>query len=198
MKAGALPVMMGTFELKASEMMFIQYMPIKMAGSMEVLLPPNLECFGALVDAVKARPEEYMYITAKHLYVTPDNPGNRPGWHIDGFGTQDLNYIWADSSPTEFCDQEFNISTDEHQSMIDMEAQALEENVVTYPAKSFLLLDNMVVHRVAKNIQAGFRTFVKISVSKHKYNLEGNAHNYLFDYDWGMVKREAARNVTSK
>lgn len=38
------------------------------------------------------------------------------------------------------------------------------------------------------------RQYVKISLSDHRYNLENNSHNYLFDYDWPMFGREATRN----
>ncbi|MBZ5864318.1 hypothetical protein LAG72_24625, partial [Escherichia coli] len=46
--------------------------------------------------------DSFVYLSVKILHVTPDAPGNRPGWHSDGFLTNDLNYIWADRNPTEF------------------------------------------------------------------------------------------------
>jgi hypothetical protein len=209
MIVGGLPHNLGVIECDASEMMFIQYMPIQMPGC-GLRIPDNLMCFKPLIDRVIRDAEEtyfsfndeyYIYITAKHLYVTPENLGNRPGWHIDGFGTDDINYIWSDGAPensTEFCDQAFDISEDEHQSMVDMTAQADEGNIVTYLPKTLLRLDNKIVHRTSTRAVAGYRTFVKLSLSKQIYNLKGNAHNYLFDYAWNMIERDAERNVTSK
>jgi hypothetical protein len=135
-----------------------------------------------------------MYLTAKHMYVTPQRIFNRPGWHIDGFGTDDINYIWSSHAPTEFCVQEFDLSEDCDESMAQMEAQALPENILDYGVNMVLRLDNKVVHRVPRTCEPGFRTFVKLSISSHKYNLEGNARNYLFNYDWPMEPRREGRN----
>ena len=38
------------------------------------------------------------------------------------------------------------------------------------------------------------RTFIKVSFSDQKYNLKGNTHNYLFDYEWDMIDRSVSRN----
>ena len=40
-----------------------------------------------------------------------------------------------------------------------------------------------------------FRTFFKLSFSKDKYDLKGNSHNYLFDYNWEMRERKENRNI---
>jgi hypothetical protein len=75
-----------------------------------------------------------------------------------------------------------------------MEAQALDINIVNYPCNTLIRLDQSVIHRVAISNDGCVRAFVKISASKNKYNLAGNAHNYLFDYDWEMVQRDEKRN----
>jgi hypothetical protein len=203
------PIVLGVFHAVPSEMMFIQYMPIMMPGK-GLMLPPNLQCFEELIDASvnnyilteqDSIYRKYVYLTAKHLFVTPENLGNRPGWHIDGFGTDDINYSWsngAKENSTEFCIQEFDISEDEHQSMLDMNTQADEKNIITYPVGTLVRHDNQVVHRTSTKAVAGFRTFVRVSVSDHQYNMKGNAHNYLFDYDWNMKVRDYERNVTAK
>jgi hypothetical protein len=202
MIAGSAPHVIGTFDIDPSEMMFIQYMPVWIPEP-GLRIPAHVECFFPLIEAVMHRelrklPTHYLYLTAKHLYVTPENMGNRPGWHSDGFGTDDVNYIWSDSAPTEFCIQAFDLSDDCDASIAQMETQAREENVTIYPAKSLLRLDPSVIHRVPINAAPGYRTFVKISVSESKYNLQGNAHNYLFDYDWEMQSREEKRNHPHK
>lgn len=199
---GTAPKVIGEVEVNDPEMMFVQYMPVVMPGE-SLRVPAHLACFRGLIiqamqDSATVLGESvtdfYVYLTAKHLYVTPDNMGNRPGWHTDGFGTDDLNYIWCDAAPTEFCIQDFQITDDCEVSMREMEEQALEENIVTYPVGHLLRLDAGVVHRVSESGTAGYRTFVKVSMSRDKYNLRGNAHNYLFDYNWAMFDRAVTRN----
>ncbi|MNC81348.1 hypothetical protein D3C75_1344520 [compost metagenome] len=58
---------------------------------------------------------------------------------------------------------------------------------------SFVRIDKWNVHRQPVAGE-GFRTFLKFSVSKNRYNLQGNSHNYLIDYDWEMVTRGEIRN----
>jgi hypothetical protein len=191
------PFVLGQYEIDCHELMFVQYMPIAMPGR-SFRLPPNLMCFMPLLEAIQVGeidPFDYVYLTAKRLFVGPNCLGNRPGWHTDGFGTDDINYIWSDALPTEFCvNQHFDLCDDHEVSMRQMEEQASPANIKTYPAGSLLKLDSTVVHRCAQPATEGYRTFVKISASRDRYNLTGNAHNYLFDYDWPMVERKASRN----
>lgn len=191
------PEILGEFLIDCPEMLMVQYMPIAMPGT-SVRIPPHLECFRPLVDAVLAKlttDNDYIYLTAKSMYVSEGCNPNRSGWHIDGFGTYDKNYIWADSMPTEFCvGQRFELSDDHNLSLLEMEQQVCPENIVTYPINSLIELDSTIVHRVAPIPVAGMRTFCKISVSEHQYNLKGNAHNYMFDYKWEMIDRTIERN----
>lgn len=192
------PAVLGQFAIDCRELMFVQYMPILMPRIPHVKVPDSLGCFKPLIDAVMAyvEPDHYVYLTAKRLFVGPNCLGNRPGWHTDGFGTDDINFIWSDAMPTEFCVQEFNLSDDHDLSLVQMESQvrSWRENIKTYPVGSLLMLDSSMVHRAAPVVSEGYRTFAKISVSRERYNLAGNAHNYLFDYDWLMVERQAQRN----
>jgi hypothetical protein len=199
MIAGNAPDVMGRVVIAKPEMMFVQYMPVRMPGS-DIRLPPNLKCFYPMVEiaCMFAYPDEHVYLTAKHLYVDRDRCFNRPGWHADGYGTDDINYVWCDRAPTEFCVQPFELSEDCDESMAQMEAQAKPENIRTYGENMLLRLDSTVVHRPPARIEPGYRTFVKISISRSLYNLEGNAHNYMFDYDWPMVPRAEKRNHPSK
>ena len=199
-KYGQEPQVVDHVFLDPKEMCFVQYLPIAMADCDRVEIPDNLSWTRPLVNMVLKEgvsDESYLYLTVKHLYVTPSNMGNRPGWHSDGFGTEDINYIWCDKYPTEFCIQEFDITEDCDLSLHEMESQAKDENIKTYGENTLLRLDKYNVHRTPV-VGEGYRTFVKISVSKDRYNLVGNAHNYLFDYDWEMVVRSETRNHTSK
>ncbi|HEX8610171.1 MAG TPA: hypothetical protein VF800_02700 [Telluria sp.] len=190
------PLFLGRFVIDCPELMFVQYMPIAMPGT-ELRIPKNLWCFAGLIEQAECRAsdEQYIYLTAKRLFVGPHCLGNRPGWHTDGFGTDDINYIWSDTLPTEFCvGQRFDLSDDHDISLAQMAQQASPENFRTYAPGSLLQLDSTIVHRAAQPVSEGYRTFVKVSVSRHQYNLIGNAHNYLFDYEWPMVERQASRN----
>lgn len=177
------------------EMCFYQYLPIKMAGALESFhIPQNLAWIKRFIAHLDFCPHtDYIYVSAKHLFVTPDNMGNRPGWHSDGFGSDDINYIWADKFPTQFCLQPFELTEDHSKSLEELEAQALPQNIHEYGENAFVRIDRWNIHRPPV-MGTGFRTFLKFSISKNQYNLQGNSHNYLIDYDWQMVPRSAVRN----
>jgi len=141
--------------------------------------------------------ESYVYITAKRLWVTPDSPGNRPGWHSDGFMTEDVNYVWSDCNGTVFWEPDALVSlTQDHLvSMQEMETLAKRGPLVTYPDKMLLRLDERVIHRVADFDKACMRTFVKISVSTHQYRLKGNSINHKLKLNWTYLDRQEERNA---
>lgn len=63
------------------------------------------------------------------------------------------------------------------------------------PVGHLLRLDPYVIHDTPLiKWPGGMRSFFKISVSSHRYNLRGNSHNHLLDYDWPMYDRETVRN----
>ena len=207
---GKLPEVIGPIVLDCKEFMSYQYLPIKLAYPessiraeiCNITLEPRLECFRELInlsvlDFNKNYPEEfkysYIYLTAKRAYQSGGCGFNRSGYHSDGYGTLDVNYIWSDSQPTIFNTSKFNLSKDDLISLDNMELQAKIENEVTYPDNTLLRLDQYVIHKVGK-IQEGVRTFVKISYSFDKYNLEGNSHNYELNYNWKMYPRNLTRN----
>jgi len=201
---GKIPEIIGEYKIKCTEMMFYMYLPIKLSGNLDIMTPSRLHTFNKLIKAailredVKTITQKYIYLTVKHLYVQPGYSGQRGGYHIDGFNTDDINYIWYDSYPTVFCTQEFNLSDDHETSIKQMEEQAKEENEITFPANTLLRLDQTQVHKAPEIDKAGMRTFVKISFSKHKYNLEGNAYNHLLKYNWKMHPRGEVRNHPTK
>lgn len=189
------PQKCGLFKLTASEMMFILYLPVIMPNS-NLRLPENLKWTEELFSNIDYTKDDYVYLSVKSMYVGLEGRG-RPGWHLDGFSTDDINYVWSDSYPTEFCIQNIEVSNDCKLSLQELEEQVLPWNVVKYPNNTLLRLDKTVIHRVSPSPDYGMRTFVKISVSKNKYNLLGNAHNYLFNYNWNMLDRDISRNHPS-
>lgn len=177
------------------EMCFYQYLPIKLAGALESFaIPPQLKWIERFIPYISFDPHtDFIYASVKHLYVTPDNMGNRPGWHTDGFGSDDVNYVWCDKFPTEFAVQPYVLTEDHETSLREMEEQTRPECIVTYGENTMVELNKWNVHRPPLSGE-GFRTFMKISVSKNRYNLQGNSHNYMLDYNWDMVTRGDLRN----
>lgn len=202
------PVDLGLVDLSPTEMMLWLYCPIKVPGG-QLRFPASLWQFAQIVGAAHSDhmgdeqdahrwQSSYVYLTAKTLFVTADNPGNRPAWHSDGFMTDDLNYIWYDGNPTLFWEPLHLIpfTQDDRSSLWEMR-DAAEPDIarhVTYPNKHLLKLDETVIHRVADVLRPGVRTFVKVSVSRDRYNLVGNSINHDLDLRWDYVGRSDERN----
>ncbi len=202
MSYGAAPEIVGEFVTPNCELMFVLYMPIRLAGQQQVCIPDHLQDYSPLVDAALdyegAKGDgRYVYLTVKSLFVQPGCVGGRPGWHTDGFGTSDVNYIWSDKDPTEFCIQPFDLSDDHEVSMRQMDEQARAENIQTFGACQILRLDARHVHRCPINPAPGYRTFARVSFSDDRYDLIGNARNYGLDYNWTMHPRGSTRNDVS-
>lgn len=200
---GVAPEVIGKAALKPSEMMFWLYCPISIAGFSSYVLPDNLEQFQPILDIVRADcPDEWIeknvYLTAKTLWVTPENPGNRPGWHSDGFLTDDTNYIWYDSIATVFyCDGELHAFTAEHDaSMKEMHAlcEGSDRYYIRYEPGYILRLPQTVLHKSEDSFVPQMRTFLKVSLSSEKYRHEGNSINHKLALDWASVPRSTARN----
>lgn len=138
-----------------------------------------------------------VYLTLKNIWVNGGTSGNRPGWHSDGFLTDDINYIWYDKNPTLFYfdGAKHSFSTDHCKSLVEM--NVLCENSdkhVTYPVKSLLRMDQFVLHKPNENFPGGVRCFMKISLSEHIYALEGNSKNEHLNLDMEYLARKPNRN----
>jgi hypothetical protein len=213
---GAAPVDLGRVDLDVSEMMFWLYCPIKIPGAIAEHYPDQLEKYVHLINAVyddvcktygigRWR-DSYVYLSAKVTHVTPDSPGNRPGWHSDGFLTDDLNYIWADRNPTEFLITDglrISVPEDHVKSMELFEYWANEaegqrgDRREHVKVNHLYRLDQTNIHRVSKNVESGKRAFLKVSVSDKPYVQLGNSINHhplLTDHPRPTVERHAERN----
>lgn len=208
MEYGLLPKQLGIFEVDCDEMFFYQYLPIKMPNQTNVLYEKRLYCFNKIVGVsccdfigefgLNNYVESYVYLTAKRLYQSDNNKFNREGWHSDGFLTNDINYIWSDKFPTTFNKSKFNLTKDDKLSILEMQQQAQKINDVFYNENELLRLNQYNIHRVSNIDEPAIRTFLKISISKDKYDLKGNSHNYLLDYKWQMRERNNYRNIPQK
>lgn len=205
---GDLPKSLGIHNVKCHEMMFYQYLPIKLAGTVHPSLEDRLNIFNNLIGACNCDfiaefglsnyINSNIYLTIKHQYQTTDCSFNRPGWHSDGFMTDDINYIWCDINPTTFNTSSFDLSQCHQVSMIEMDNQAFPSNNIRYDENELLRLDQFNIHKVTELHEPGFRTFFKLSFSTDRYNLIGNSRNYLLDYNWVMKNRNSERNHPSK
>lgn len=207
---GLKPFDCGLVDISSKEMMFWLYCPIKLPGGGQVTLPPNLKQFGDIVERVyqdvygcyswNKWADNYVYLTAKTLFVSPENPGNRPGWHSDGFMTDDLNYVWSDTNGTLFWEPENLVSfiQDHRKSLAEMENLANMGPHKVYADKHVLRLDQGVIHRVADVGKSGMRTFVKVSISSAKYDLAGNSVNHVLAPNWTYYERNEDRNAPAK
>lgn len=195
--------------LDNSEMYFYQYLPVRIAGiNQGIILPRQLEKLSPIIEkACLDFLKEFghgkyyfqnIYLTAKCLYTLPGSSINRPGWHSDGFMTDDINYIWSDSLPTEYITGDFQLTPDHEISLREMKHLNYDQ-ILRCESNSIYRLDQSVIHKPQVSLELPFiRHFVKVSFSKEQYNLKGNSHNYLIDYDWEMKDREVERNHPTK
>lgn len=199
---------LGFIDINPTEYMAYLYMPIKLIDSHQVEYEARLDVFDPIIqrsytDFVNTFGGDeffgrYMYITAKRLFVTPDNIGNRPGWHCDGFGTDDINYIWTDKFPTIFNHGLFSVDNDDRLALQQMKERVDSASNYNFGVGHLARIDSKVLHRTPTIYESGMRTFVKISFSRHRFNLEGNTRNYRLSYDWSMYPRENERNIENK
>lgn len=203
---GKLPEVIDIIDINVEEMFSYTYLPIKLKygkitveDRLRIFLPLIYECESNFlkINTFQEYDNHYIYLTVKNLYQKENRGFNREGWHSDGIFTNDINYIWSSNQPTIFNDSRFDLSPCDERSMDEMIFQAKKENNKTYPNKTLLKLDQYVIHRVGP-IEPGMRCFFKLSFSKDKYNLKGNSHNYLLDYNWEMRDRKIERNIPQR
>jgi hypothetical protein len=201
-KYGCAPIRLGRFNFNLPEVMYYLYLPVRIDDS-RIALPPNVEVCRPIIEEALAnapRRYRYVYLSARKGWASPDNPLNRPGWHCDGFGTNDMNYVWWAGPGTRFAVQEFHdISEDHIVSQRQFEQQVESQWDAAWPERNLYALDPYVVHATPLIDAPGcMRQFVKISLSDRRYNLENNSHNYLLNYDWPLHSRDVIRNDTHR
>ena len=201
-----LPTDMGKIELDVDEVMYYLYMPISSRGNCYIRIPDSrLASFKPLWRAIQADigyeafEDWYMYITVKRMYVGAGITANRPGWHCDGYLSDDLNYVWYDCVPTIFAGNTGSVQLPENHSealeYLDRMDGYLSNNRVTFQPKHLLKLDSGVIHKVDTSIKEQvMRTFVKITLSKNRFNLKGNSKNPMLPDDGEFFERDVIRN----
>lgn len=198
------PKLLDSFELEVKEYFSYTYLPVKLAGQYLLTYEDRLKPFAPLLGRASCDfigdfgldryVDSYVYLTAKHAWQRPDKGFNRQGWHSDGFMSEDISYIWSNRQPTIFNNGDFYLTQDDEKSMLEMQEQADNGNNYTLPNGSLIRMDQYSIHKVGP-IEEGERVFAKIVISKDKFDLRGNSHNYLLDYDWPMRPRQKKRNI---
>ena len=206
---GTAPEIVGLFEPDFHEYMHFMYLPIRMpkiSNLQPVRMPKRLSFARDMVWEAINREErvygnqwDYVYLTARRGWATPGNPLNRPGWHSDSFGKPDINYVWTDRFPTVFAEGPFRDISDDHIVSIRQFEQQIAENpeiaTTTYGDSLIMRLNSSVIHAAPEIPDpGGSRSFIKVSFSNERWNLVGNSHNHLFDYDWPLFERAPIRN----
>lgn len=200
---GRPPVAVSPFAPTWHELMHWLYLPVRMLEvGRAVLLPENVQFARPAIESALHDAQEvlgydpaYTYLTARRGWSGPGNPINRPGWHSDGFGTSDLNYVWTDRCATQLACHDFGEISDDHEiSLHQFEERARTTGVVD--TGWLYRFDPSIIHRMNPdaNGEGGMRSFLKVSFSQDRYDLLGNSHNHRFDYDWSMHLRDNVRN----
>ncbi len=185
----------------------IVYMCIKQAGCSEYQIPSNLETLiNQVIGSIYKLNEnlyeddwtKYCYLTIKKMYVQPNTSGNREGFHIDGFKSDQENFIWSDcaETPTEVAIGNFLLSNDHEKSLGEMIVQSSKCFKYQLSPNTLYEVDHKCVHRPTVNNtnKTILRTFIKITYSKELFIGIGNAWNYMLPHIKPTKNRSVERN----
>ncbi len=165
---------------------------LKIPENLKAVLMPVLANLQHFTDV---QADDYVYATVSRKHVQPFTHGNREGWHIDGFLSDDKSYIWCDTLPTEVAVGEFSLTPDHEVSLQEMKDQV----VFSMPMQTGVLYElGDVVHAPTRNNTPDvvLRTFIKIVISKERFNGLGNAWNYKLPSFVPTNARSTHRNHT--
>lgn len=166
----------------------------------EVLIPENYrDTVMALLIHLwdKVESDDYIYVTLRKQHVQPRSCGNREGWHVDGFLSDDRSFIWFDKLPTQAAYGVFDVEPDHETSLRQFNEQVDYGFVNDLPTETLIELGDTVHRPVYNNgTDVVLRTFIKIVLSKEKFNGLGNAWNYLLPHIKPTRQRGSLRNHT--
>jgi len=142
--------------------------------------------------------DQYCYITIKKMFINPNTCGNRSGWHIDGFLSDQRNFIWSDceATPTEVSVGDFYLSKHHDYSIDEMYEQGFYNFNAQLSVNTLYEMDQNIVHRPTENYTGKpvLRTFIKLTYSKELFNGFGNAWNYKLPNIKPTSNRAVTRN----
>lgn len=195
------------YDVSNLEFCNIVYMCIKQINASEYHIPSNLESLvNTVISDVHSLSEDiyendhryYCYLTIKKMYVQPNSMGNRDGWHIDGFGSDQHNFIWCDDLPTQVSIGKYVLTNDHNISLGEMAVQGSYRGYTNLLNNMLYEMDQQCVHRPTINngADAVLRTFIKLTYSKDLFNCIGNAWNYKLPDIIPSKQRLDCRNHT--
>ena len=193
-------------------------MPIKMPHS-EVKIPKLYNQFSEFLgrvfrNEIKTNPyydKFYAYLTIDQRKVRPFTSQRRSDWHSDSVrniktdNTYDESiYICYDNLPTVFTDAKLDFNKlptlKSNRILSDfINKSCTQSDHFLHDNYSILHFDPYSLHRENINNDSVNinRTYVKVTFSKDQYNIEGNCHNYYFNYEWDSFPRTLERNNQS-
>lgn len=169
----------------------------------DIRIPENLE--GVLKPIVKSvmesssvLAEDYLYVSVKKSHVAPYTCNMRSGFHVDGFLSNDRNWIYSDSLPTQVAIGQFDVKADHEESLLQFRDQATHKPKEILKPYTLYPLDHECVHAPVVNGSGEtiVRTFIKVIASTEKFNGYGNAWNYLLPHIKPSACRGKTRNHT--
>ena len=182
------------------EQCFTLYLPIYMNHNLSI--PERFSPFSHLIylarEDCKTKDYKYIYITVKNLFVEKGGMQNRCGAHVDGFMSDDENYVYVSGQPTEWISTALYKETPDHRASINNFNEYFSTSKILLMESNTLYRLGKTIHRTPVIDYSHVRLFVKISFSNHKYNLEGNAINDGIRYHWKYYKRGMVRNHPTK
>lgn len=192
--------------VKNLEFCNIVNMCIKERGHYMYRIPENyynivdvlLDGVHKLDDLIAYSPDYNVYLTMKKMYINPNTIGNRPDWHIDGFLSDQRNFIWSDcdATPTEVLVSDLVLTPDHAISIEEMTEQSVNGFKVQLKTGMLYYMDQECVHRPTYNNtnEAVLRTFIKLTFTKEDFNAIGNAWNYKLPHIVPTEQRKDTRN----
>ncbi len=185
-------------------------MLLKMPGT-DYRLPFELDALGQLVQtcadieqAVNPDIDDcYVYITVDRSHVIRGERQRSAGAHSDGIQgprfrpklPADHTYVWTDMAPPRFFTHPFDFSgLSPDKDWLDRHfAEQLNRNrSEVIDTHTLVMADSYCVHEAMATDREGIRTFVRINVSRMRYDRLGNTLNAMFNYDgWRFVPRPA-------
>lgn len=174
----------------------VLYLPVCDFEKSIYTLRPELDVLKPLIysalDNHKGR-HRYLYLSVNKDFYNIGDTQKRPGWHVDGYKTDDENYIWSDREPTEYIELEYLDTELSHEKSLEyFKDLAKGKNIKRLKSNTLYMLGKFI-HRTPTIRSPGVRTFVKLSFSNHRYNLVGNAVNKI-NKNWKFYDREVVRN----
>ena len=166
-----------------------------------VQVPDNLKgiTYPLLYSILKdVHPADYLYLTVKKGHVQPYTTSMRSGFHVDGFLSNDRNWVFSDSIPTQIAVGQFSVDADYEKSLEQFRDQAYGKECEYLKPHHLYYLDRECVHAPSLNSsgEVVVRTFIKLVASPNLFNGIGNAWNYKLPHIKPTSERGNSRNHT--